>query len=333
MKISIVIPAHDEAPVLPDLLARLDTVIESLEHEFEVICVDDGSTDQTWAILKQKAAADRRFRALRLSRNFGHQIALTAGLLAAEGDAVITMDADLQHPPEMIPPLIAKAAEGNEVVTAVRRIEDAEGWFKVTTARFFYWLLNKLTALDLPHGAADFRIMSRRVVDTILRMPERHRFLRGMARWIGFEQATISYERAARQAGESKYTFRRMTGFAFDAIVAFSAVPLRVASILGLIVSALGGLYGLYVIGVHLFSDATVPGWTSVAIMVIVLGGVQLACIGIIGQYLGRMYEEVKGRPLFVVWEDTKPTGRDGSQAQAEISSTESLAMLGGSRK
>ena len=303
--ISIVLPAHNEAPVLVELFTRLEAVLESLDHDFEVICVDDGSTDRTWEILARKAQTDCRYRCLRLSRNFGHQIALTAGLWATKGDAVVTLDADLQHPPEVIGELLSKAGEGFEVVTAVRRLEDAEGWFKVTSARFFYRLLNRLTALDLPDGGADFRYMSRTVVDALLQMPERHRFLRGMARWAGYRQAMITYERAARPAGESKYTIRNMFRFAMDAIVSFSAVPLRIASVLGLVVSMLGGLYALYVIGVNLFTDDTVPGWTSVVVAVLVLGGVQLACIGIIGQYLGRVYEEVKGRPLFILWEDT----------------------------
>jgi polyisoprenyl-phosphate glycosyltransferase len=305
VKVSLVLPAHNEAAVLPELFARLDAVLAGSGHDFEVICVDDGSTDGTWAIIEQRAATDQRFRGLRLSRNFGHQIALTAGLWASEGEAVITMDSDLQHPPEVIAELLAKAGEGFEVVTAVRRLADAEGWFKVTSARLFYRILNRLTALDLPNGGADFRYMSRTVVDAMLQMPERHRFLRGMARWVGYRHATVEYERALRPAGASKYTFRRMLRFAWDAVVGFSALPLRIASVLGLIVSMLGGLYAIYVMGVNLFTDDTVPGWTSVVVAVLVLGGVQLACIGIIGQYLGRMYEEIKGRPLFIVWEDT----------------------------
>jgi dolichol-phosphate mannosyltransferase len=313
MKVSIVLPAHNEAAVLPELMDRLDSVLASLPHAFEVICVDDGSTDGTWDIIERRAASNPRYRGLRLSRNFGHQIALTAGLWASEGEAVITMDADLQHPPEVIPALLEKAGEGFDVVTATRRMEDAEGWFKIASARLFYRLLNRLTALDLPDGGADFRYTSRTVVDAMLQMPERHRFLRGMARWVGYQHATVEYERALRGAGESKYTFRRMLRFAWDAIVGFSALPLRIASVLGIIVSLLGGLYAIYVIGVNLFTNDTVPGWTSVVVAVLVLGGVQLACIGIIGQYLGRMYEESKGRPLFIVWQDTAA----GSAAQA----------------
>jgi glycosyltransferase involved in cell wall biosynthesis len=328
VNLTVVLPCHDEAAVLPELFGRLDAVLAGLGPEVEVVCVDDGSTDATWDVVRAKAAADPRYRGLRLSRNFGHQIALTAGLWAARGQAVVTMDSDLQHPPEMIPVLLAKAREGNDVVTAVRHSEDVEGWFKVGSARFFYWLLNRLTALDLPHGGADFRYMARPVVDTMLRMPERHRFLRGLTRWVGFRQATIEYERAPRHGGRSKYTLRNMMRFAFDAIVAFSAVPLKVASVLGLVVSMLGGLYGVYVVGVWLLSDAVVPGWTSVAIAVIVLGGVQLACLGIIGQYLGRMYEEIKGRPLFIVWEDTRPAGAAQDLPAQQASVQESLALL-----
>jgi dolichol-phosphate mannosyltransferase len=309
VKISLVLPAYNEASVLPELMDRLEAVFNSSAHQFEVICVDDGSTDGSWDIIQRKAATDSRYRGLRLSRNFGHQVALTAGLWASQGEAVITMDSDLQHPPEVIGELLAKAGEGFEVVTAVRRVEDAEGWFKVASARVFYRLLNRLTALDLPNGGADFRYMSRTIVDAMLQMPERHRFLRGMARWVGYRHAMVEYERAPRTGGESKYTFRRMLGFAWDAIVGFSALPLRIASVLGLIVSMLGGLYAIYVVGVNLFTDDTVPGWTSVVVAVLVLGGVQLACIGIIGQYLGRMYEEIKDRPLFIVWEDTADSG------------------------
>jgi dolichol-phosphate mannosyltransferase len=328
VNLTVVLPCHDEAAVLPELFGRLDAVLAGLGPEVEVVCVDDGSTDATWDVVRAKAASDPRYRGLRLSRNFGHQIALTAGLWAARGQAVVTMDSDLQHPPEMIPVLLAKAREGNDVVTAVRHSEDVEGWFKISSARFFYWLLNRLTALDLPHGGADFRYMARPVVDTMLRMPERHRFLRGLTRWVGFRQATIEYERAPRHGGRSKYTLRNMMRFAFDAIVAFSAVPLKVASVLGLVVSMLGGLYGVYVVGVWLLSDAVVPGWTSVAIAVIVLGGVQLACLGIIGQYLGRMYEEIKGRPLFIVWEDTRPAGAAQDLPAQQASVQESLALL-----
>ena len=284
---------------------RLGTVLEALPLEWEALVVDDGSTDATWEAIELAAHGDPRVRGLRLSRNFGHQVALTAGLSATTGDVVVTMDADLQHPPETIPALVAKANEGFDVVYAVRGPADAEPRWKVSSAGLFYRTLNALTSLDLPITGGDFRVMSRRVVDALLLMPERHRFLRGMTRWVGFPQATVEYEREPRFRGRTKYTQRAMIRFALDAIVGFSAVPLRVASMLGLLLSFVGALYFFYVVGVGLFSDSAVQGWTSVIGVVLVLGGVQLACIGIIGQYMGRMYDEIKNRPLFVLRADT----------------------------
>ncbi len=305
VKLSLVVPAYNEQEALPELLDRLLSVLEGEFDEWEVLVVDDGSTDSTWEVLEAASRDDPRIRGVRLSRNFGHQVALSAGLSATTGDLVVTMDADLQHPPETIPALVEKSGEGYDVVYAVRSASDAEGRFKVVSARLFYRAVNALTSLDIPIGGADFRLMSRRVVDALLLMPERHRFLRGMTRWVGFPQATVEYDRGARVVGYSKYSGRAMVRLAFDAILGFSALPLRLASMLGLFLSFLGGLYFIYVIGVRLFTDDAVAGWTSVVGVVLVLGGVQLACIGIIGQYLGRMYDELKNRPLFVVRADT----------------------------
>jgi polyisoprenyl-phosphate glycosyltransferase len=308
MKLSVVAPAHDEADSLPEFVARVRAVLETLDCDWELVLVDDGSRDATWSLMQETAAAEERVHAIRLSRNYGHQLALTAGLATAEGDLVVTLDSDLQHPPEVIPALLAKGREGYDVVYAVRSEEDAEGWFKVASAHAFYWLINKLTALDLPSGGADFRFMSRRVVNAVLAMPERHRFLRGMTRWVGYTQTTIEYARAARFGGRSKYTPRHMVRFALDAIFGFSAVPLKIASVLGFAMSFLGALYFVYVVLARIFTDAAVAGWTSVVVVVLLLGGIQLVCIGLIGQYLGRMYDEIKGRPLFLVWEDTRAT-------------------------
>lgn len=305
MKLSVVLPVRDEAPVIPDLIPRLTSGLDALDESWEAIFVDDGSRDSSWTLLEAAAEHDERIRAIRFSRNFGHQIALSAGLRLATGDAVVTMDSDLQHPPEVIRSLLAKAAEGNDVVYAVRSEDDGEGWFKRRSAHFFYWLFGRLTALDLPQAGGDFRYMSRRVVDALLAMPERQRFLRGMTRWVGYEQAIIEYERAPRAAGRSKYTLRKMFTLAWDAVIGFSSVPLRIASVLGIVFSFLGLLYLAYVILIRLFTEQAVAGWTSVMAAVIVLGGVQLLCIGIIGQYLGRMYDEIKSRPLFLVAEDT----------------------------
>ncbi len=305
MKLTVVLPVRDEAPVIPDLVPRLTSALDALDETWEVIFVDDGSRDSSWALLEAAAEHDDRIRAIRFSRGFGHQIALSAGLRLATGDAVVTMDSDLQHPPETIRSLLTKAAEGYDVVYAIRTEHDSESWFKRRSAHVFYWFLGRLTALDLPQAGGDFRYMSRRVVDALLAMPERNRFLRGMTRWAGYEQTTIEYERAPRAAGASKYTVRKMFGFGWDAVISFSSVPLRIASWLGIAFSFLGLVYLAYVIGIRLFTQQAVAGWTSVVAAVIVLGGVQLLCLGIIGQYLGRMYDEIKGRPLFLIAEDT----------------------------
>ena len=306
MNLSIVVPLHNEVAVLPRLLLEVTEALEALDCTSEVVLVDDGSTDGTWELVKAAANRDPRVRGVRLSRNFGHQAALSAGLESAEGDAVITMDGDLQHPPRVIAQLVAKGSEGFDVVHAVRTSRDAEGFVKRRVADFFYWMLGKMSPLNAPPGAADFRFMSRRVVDALIAMPERERFLRGLTRWVGYDQTFVTYDRAAREAGSTKYTMRKMLTFAWDGIASFSAVPLRIASWLGFAVSMLGWLYLLYVLLVSAFTNRLVPGWTSVIATVLVLGGVQLICLGIFGQYLGRMFQEVKGRPSFLVWEDTR---------------------------
>jgi glycosyltransferase involved in cell wall biosynthesis len=222
------------------------------------------------------------------------------------GDYVITLDADLQHPPEAIASLLAAARQGYEVVYAVRSAQDTASFWKRFTARLFYKILNRLSSLELPEGAADYRLMSRRVVDVLLDMPERHRFLRGLVRWAGYEQSFIEYHRSPREAGDSKYTLRRMLLFAWDAVVSFSSFPLRVASVVGVCVSMLGWLYLVYVLVAKLFTDRAVQGWTSVTAAVLVLGGAQLVFLGILGQYIGRMYDDVKRRPLFLIADDTR---------------------------
>jgi glycosyltransferase involved in cell wall biosynthesis len=307
--LSIVAPAYDEESALPLFIRRTTAVLDAFDGDAELVLVDDGSTDGTWQIIQEAASYDARIHGVRLARNFGHQLALTAGLAAADGSAVVTLDADLQHPPEFIPELIAQARLGFDVVYAVRSKDDAAGPFKRFSAKLFYSILRRLTSLELPEGAADFRYMSRRVVNVLLAMPERHRFLRGMTRWTGFRQTFISYERCDRGGGRSKYGFPKMIMLAWDAVTSFSAVPLRLAGVMGLAVSFLGFLYLAYAISVRVFTHSAVSGWTSVTAAVLVLGGVQLICLGIFGQYLGRMYEDVKGRPLFLVDEDTRNPG------------------------
>jgi dolichol-phosphate mannosyltransferase len=303
--LSVVAAAYDEAAVLPELVRRVTATLDAAGEEWELVLVDDGSRDATWEAIAAAAAADPRVRGIRLSRNFGHQLALTAGLSVARGDGVITMDADLQHPPEAIPQLLAARA-GHDVVYGVRTEADAAGFWKRFSARVFYAILNRLSSLELPEGAADFRWMSRRVVDVLLEMPERHRFLRGLVRWAGYEQAFVEYERGERGAGASKYGLRRMVLFAWDAVVSFSSFPLRVASVLGALISALGWLYLVYVLVARIFLARTIHGWTSLTAAVLVLGGAQLVFLGILGQYVGRMYDDVKRRPLFLISDDTE---------------------------
>jgi dolichol-phosphate mannosyltransferase len=304
--LSVVAAAYDEVAVLPSFVARLAAVLETTGEAWELVLVDDGSTDGTWTAIEVAANAEPRIRGIRLSRNFGHQLALTAGLSVARGDGVITMDSDLQHPPEVIPALLAAARGGSDVVYAVRSSADAAGFWKRFSARVFYKLLNRLSSLELPEGAADYRWMSRRVVDVVVAMPERHRFLRGLVRWAGYRQTFVEYERGAREAGESKYGLRRMILFAWDAVVSFSSFPLRVASVLGICVSVLGWLYLVYVLAVKVFTNRAIPGWTSVTAAVLLLGGAQLVFLGILGQYVGRMYDDVKQRPLFLIADDTE---------------------------
>lgn len=309
LMLSVVASAYDEAVVLPSFITRLAAVLDTVGEEWEVVLVDDGSRDGTWGEIEAAARADSRIRGIRLSRNFGHQLALTAGLSVARGDGVITMDSDLQHPPEAIPALLAAARDGNDVVYAVRSADDAAGFWKRFSARLFYRLLNRLSTLELPEGAADFRWMSRRVVDVLGSMPERHRFLRGLVRWAGYRQTFVEYRRGAREGGESKYGLRRMLLFAWDGMVSFSSFPLRVASFLGICVSVLGWLYLVYVLAIRVFTDRAIPGWTSVTAAVLILGGAQLVFLGILGQYVGRMYDDVKQRPLFLIAEDTHGEG------------------------
>jgi glycosyltransferase involved in cell wall biosynthesis len=328
--VTVVVPVFNEGANLPLLLDGLDRTLTTAGLDWDAVFVDDGSWDESWSLLSRAATDDRHIRAVRLSRNFGHQVALTAGLGLAGGDLVVTMDGDLQHPPEEIPRLVAKANEGYDVVYAVRAPEDTEGWFKVMTAALFYRVLNRLTGLNVPVGAADFRLMSRRVTNIVVAMPERARFLRGLTRWVGFRQGEISYKRGRRVGGRSAYSTLRMLKFAFDAIVSFSNVPLRIMSVLGGIVAGLGFADLIYVVASRIFSHATVPGWASVIVAVLLLGGIQLLCFGIFGEYIARMYTEVKNRPLFIIAEDSWDDGADASGSGGRSAPTEVRGANGG---
>ena len=298
--ISLVAPVFNEEETLPEFYRRVCAALEGLR--FELLLVDDGSADATASILADLARNDGRVRVLHLSRNFGHQAAITAGLDAARGDAVIMIDADLQDPPELIPEMLRKWEAGSDVVYAVRQARAGETRMKLATARWFYRLFSHLAQIRLEQNAGDFRLFDRSALDAVNAMRERNRFLRGMSVWVGFTQAAVPYERDRRYAGSTKYTPRKMVRFSFDAITSFSNVPLQAATVLGFVVSALAFLGIPVAIGLRIAGEF-VPGIASVLLAVLLLGGIQLITVGIIGEYLGRVYEEVKQRPLYVVRE------------------------------
>lgn len=302
--ISIVIPCYNEEEVIAETLKQLIRLCDDqTKYDFELVFVDDGSRDATLQLLREAAEKDKRIKLLSFARNFGHQIAVTAGIDAASGDAVVLIDADLQDPPETVVEMIAKWREGYDVVYGTRTSRPGESRFKLMTARAFYSVLNGLSEVPIPLDTGDFRLMGRNVVDVLKSMPERDRFVRGMVSWVGFNQAALPYKRARRFAGTSKYPLRKMIRFASDGILSFSAKPLRFATTIGLIAAAFA-LFGiLYVLALRLYTSTWVEGWTAIMIALLFLGGVQLVCLGILGEYVGRTYSEVKKRPLYVVRE------------------------------
>jgi glycosyltransferase involved in cell wall biosynthesis len=296
--LSVVAPVFNEETSLHEFHRRVTESLDAFPHE--LILVDDGSTDSTPQILDQLAAEDDRTRVLTLSRNFGHQAAMTAGLEHARGDATVMLDADLQDPPELIPRMLDLWRTGTDVVYGVRKSRSGESRFKLATARWFYRLFSRLAQIEFEQEAGDYRLLDRRALDALLRMPERSRFLRGMTVWVGFSQAALEYERDPRQAGETKYTLRRMLRFSLDAISSFSHVPLQLATVVGFAFSALAFILIPVGIGMRI-AGQFVPGIATVLVVVLLLGGIQLITVGIIGEYLGRVYDEVKQRPLYVV--------------------------------
>ncbi|MHC4442007.1 MAG: glycosyltransferase family 2 protein [Planctomycetota bacterium] len=291
MQLSIVIPCFNEAENISQLYKQLDTVAEGITGEVEFVFVDDGSSDDTFARLKELADQDDRVQVIGLSRNFGHQAALTAGIDRADGDAVILIDADLQHPPELIPRFVEKWQQGYDLVFAQR---------KGVKPRWGYRLINALMKVRVPAESADFRLMDRKVVEAFRQMPERARFIRGMISWLGFKQIGIEYTEAKRFAGERTYTVKQTARMALNAILAFSSIPLRMASVLGLATLLAGLAYAAYILYAK-FAGWSVTGWTALILTVLILGGVQLICLGVIAEYIGRIFEEVKHRPLYVI--------------------------------
>ena len=317
MLLSVIIPCYNEEPVLRATHERLTGALTELPWlDYELLYVNDGSMDHTQQILTQLQLHDPRVRVLRLSRNFGHQIAVTAGLEAASGDAVLVIDADLQDPPEVIPEMVKLWRDGNDVVYGIRVEREGESTFKLWTAKIFYRLINRLSETKMPLDAGDFRLLDRKVVEVIKTMPERARFLRGMVSWAGFRQVSLPYHRLARHAGDSKYPFRKMVHFAMDGIISFSLAPLKLAIWTGFLAIWIAVAGIIVAIIARLLEKGLARGWASLFVAVLFMGGVQLVSLGIIGEYLGRIYTEVKRRPLYVVQErlgfaDQSKTTRD----------------------
>ena len=312
---SIVAPVFNEVEILPELHRRIRQVMDSLGEPWELILVDDGSSDGSTEAITSLAAQDAHVRPVLFVRNFGHQIAATAGLDHSLGEAVVIIDADLQDPPEVIRELAAKWREGYEVVFAVRAEREGETWFKRTTASLFYRIIYRITDVRIPLDTGDFRLLDRAVVDTLNRMRERHRFLRGMAAWVGFRQIGVPYHRAARFAGQTKYPFKKMLRLALNAITGFSYFPLQIATYLGFLCAGLSALAIPVIVALRLAGSQAFFGQATTLIAVLFLGGVQLISLGILGEYIGRIYDEAKGRPLYIA--------REGAGRRSEDKSTD----------
>ncbi|TGK42477.1 glycosyltransferase family 2 protein [Leptospira andrefontaineae] len=306
--LSLVIPVYNEEKTIPELVKRLRGLLTILKekHRFgkedaEILFVNDGSRDGTFDVLKKFCESEPGFFLLNLSRNYGHQLAITAGIDTARGETVAVMDGDLQDPPEFVADLYAKMSEGYDVVYARRKKREGESFFKLITAHVFYRILKKLTRFEIPIDTGDFRIMSRRVTDVLVSMKEQHRYIRGLIAWIGFRQTGLEYDRDERFDGETKFSVSKMLKFALDGITSFSSAPLKFSSYLGFTSAFFGALYTIYILYLKLFTDNTIQGWTSVMIIVLVLGGIQLIALGMIGEYLSRVHDQSKNRPLYVI--------------------------------
>jgi dolichol-phosphate mannosyltransferase len=328
--LSLVIPIYNEEPLIEELNRQLRDFLASVDgvgDSWEVVFVDDGSQDRSLTLLKDLASAEPRYKIVSFARNFGHQLAITAGIDRADGDAVVVMDADLQDPPEVVRAMVARWREGYDVVYGVREKRLGETWFKRGTAKIFYRVLRAmLGGVSIPADAGDFRLMSRPVVLTLRALREQHRFVRGMVAWVGFKQTAVRYERPARFAGETKYPFRKMFRFAIDAITSFSVVPLRMATWLGVFAGVLGAAMATWAVYVRLFLSTAVPGWTTIMISVALGSSAQLLMTGVLGEYVGRIYEEVKRRPLYIVGEELNFAPRsDSGTPDSELPQSGSL--------
>jgi polyisoprenyl-phosphate glycosyltransferase len=300
---SIVAPVYNEQELLPEFYQRVKNTMDQLNEPWELVLINDGCRDRSPEIMRELNAQDPRVKVINFSRNFGHQLAITAGIDYAAGKAVVVIDSDLQDPPEVIPNLIAEWKTGSQVVFAVRTEREGETAFKKATASAFYRIIRNITNVDIPVDTGDFRLMDRKVVDALKQMREQKRFMRGLSVWVGFRQSGVGYKRDARKAGETKYPFKKMFRFAMDGITAFSYLPLQMATYAGFIIAALGVLGIIAVIVLRLIG-AQLAGQATTLVAVLFIGGVQLVFLGLIGEYLGRIYDEVKRRPLYIVAEE-----------------------------
>ncbi|HNY55883.1 MAG TPA: glycosyltransferase family 2 protein [Chitinophagales bacterium] len=303
MDISVVIPVFNEESNLPVLYERLVNSVTSISNDYELIFVNDGSKDNSLNIIKELSLKNPQVKYIDFSKNFGHQLAVFAGLENAKGDTIVIIDADLQDPPELIKELYSKMKEGYDVVYAQREQRVGESWHKLMTAKLFYRFINRLSEVSIPLDTGDFRIISKKINDIIVSMPERNKFLRGQIAWTGFNQTFVSYNREERYAGKTNYSYSKMFSFAFDGITAFSNLPLRLATYLGFAVSLISFFFILYTLYQKYFKHDVVQGWSSLMVSILFIGGVQLICLGIIGEYLGRIMDNVKQRPLYIVRE------------------------------
>ncbi|MGE7862943.1 glycosyltransferase family 2 protein [Bacillus mobilis] len=317
--ISVVVPMYFEEEVAQECYNRLKSVMLQNDINYEFVFVNDGSTDRTMEILSEIAANDYRTKIVNFARNFGHQIAVTAGIAAAKGDAIVIIDADLQDPPEVIPELIAKWEEGYEVVYAKRKQRKGETWFKLLTAKYFYKFLNYMSDIDIPKDTGDFRIIDRKVADVFNQMTERNRFIRGMMSWVGFRQTYVEYERDERFAGETKYPLKKMIKFASDGIIAFSTKPLRIVMTLGLLSVLISIIVLLYTITVKIIGSGTQTGWASIMVAITFFSGIQLFGLGIVGQYIARIYDESKNRPIYIVKETINIEQEETTQTKEKV--------------
>ena len=322
VEISVVVPAYNEESNLEYLLERLELVLKSLNTTYEIVFVNDGSKDNTLKRLIEYHDRNPAIKIIDLSRNFGKEIALTAGLKYANGAAVIPIDADLQDPPELIAKLVAKWREGYDVVYATRRSRSGESWLKRLTAFMFYGTISKMSKVSIPVNTGDFRLLDRRVVDAIAQMPERTRFMKGMFAWVGFKQTSILFDREPRFDGQTSWNYWKLWNFALDGIASFSSLPLKVWSYIGLVISFFALLYAAFLLILTVITGSDVPGYASLIISILFLGGIQLISLGVLGEYLGRIYQEVKQRPLYFVRETY---GFESQKASAFISNSKAF--------